>query len=185
MNTIRWTFVLFVVLTFVTACSPVAERSDCGISEREAEKYLGGKVQYRDRTTPLVNLGQSKPTDPRMKACGFEAEDGSSIVLQQNYYDSETDAETFFQFWKTFLTDMEQKGAGDYWEDEVGLVYGTGYSIHGWHTDGLHYDVIGKVGKDAFVIKSVGARSNQKFSRVLIKGFAVQVATQMAEKEKK
>ena len=165
----------------ITSCYGVAERSDCGIAQGEAERYLGGKVKYIDRLDPRLHLSDGEKKNSRVRACGFEAEDGSTILLQQNEYDSEGEAKQFYDFWKDYLPRSEKKDAGDYWEDDMFAVYGDGFMVHAYHSDGEHVDVAGRVGKKAFALRTVGAKANKTYSRLQIKGFAVRLGEQFAK----
>ena len=170
------------ILFSMSGCTPVMERNDCGISEREAKKLLGAEVKFIEKKDPLLNLSPSERSDPRVKACGFQADDGSFIYLQQNEYASEDEAKQYYAFAKDFFINIEKKNASDYWEDDLGAVFGEGYKVHAYHNDGLHFDVAGRVGKNAFTIRSNGAKTNKTFSHLMIKGFAVSVGYQYERK---
>ena len=165
----------------ITGCYGVAERADCGIAEREAEKFFGGKVKYIDRLDPRLHLTDAEKKSPRVRACGFEAEDGSIVLLQQNEFDSETEAKQSYDFWKDYLPRSEKKDAGDYWEDDMFGGYGDGFMVHAYHLDGEHLDVTGRVGMKVFALRTVGAKSNKAYSRLMIKGFAVRLGEQFAK----
>jgi hypothetical protein len=181
MRTISTPAILGTLVLGLMGCSGVAERSDCGIAQREAEKYLGGPVKYIDRSDPRLQLSDADKKNSRVKACGFETDDGSMILLQQNEFESEAEAKQSYEFWKDYLPRSEKKNAGDYWEDEMFAVYGDGFMVHANQADGKHTDIAGRVEKKVFALRTVGARSNKTYSRLLIKGFGVRLGEQFAK----
>jgi hypothetical protein len=140
---------------------------------------LGATVKYVDKTSTQLGLTPGEKADSHIRACGFETDDGSFVYLQQNGYATDQEAVQYYSFAKDFLINMEKRGSSDYWEEDLGAVVGEGYKIHAFHADGLHFDVSGRVGKNAFTIRSNGAKSNKEFSHLKIKGFAVRIGQQL------
>ena len=176
-------FILFSVLPIVLAtlisCSSLTQStqtSDCDINDRDTERILGTKARFLDKTDPLLGLSPEEQLNQNVKACGYQSDEGSFIYVQRNEYTTEEEAIRFYDLSKDLLISTESKNAGDYWEDEVHAIADKGYMIHAYHEDGLHVDVVGRVGKTAFTIRSRGSKSNKAFSHVSIKGLAVSIS---------
>jgi hypothetical protein len=176
-------FILFSVLLIVSATmiscrslTQISQNNDCDINDRDAEGNLGTKVSVLDKTDPLLGLSSEERLNQNVKACGYQSDDGSFIYVQRNEYTTEEEAIRFYDFSKGLLISREIKDAGDYWEDDVLAIVDKGYMIHAYHEDGLHVDVVGRVGKTTFTIRSRGSRSNKAFSHVKIKGLAVSIS---------
>lgn len=115
-------------------------------------------MKFFGKSDSVFNLSESGRKNPKIKACGYAADDKSFLYFQNNEYENDADAIKFYDESKDNLIKAEKSG-GDYWEDNVAIVDG-GYMTHAWQENNLHINVIGRVEKIAFTIRASGAKTS-------------------------